>query len=124
MENQATIFNDPASLATARDRERGFQHSRTALRTWRSAANNPLLTGDRGGRFHAGALLAIRARHALGTFRVIESAPRLIDARPIDTLKFLATLGIEKLEPCRDAVRSVAVGMGATPVKPFESPWR
>jgi GAF domain-containing protein len=62
---------------------------------------NPLVTGDPGIRFYAGAPLLGRAGHAIGTLCVIDTEPRELDPKQIETLQFLARQVMEKLEQRR-----------------------
>ncbi len=64
---------------------------------------NPLVTGDPGIRFYAGAPLFDRQGHVLGTVCVIDTKPRSLDPRQIATLEALARQVTHLLELRRAA---------------------
>src|SRR4028118_449193 len=59
---------------------------------------NPLVAGDFGLRFYAGAPLQTADGFNLGTLCVIDKAPRPVDQAQIDDLKDLASLVVDQLE--------------------------
>jgi signal transduction histidine kinase len=59
---------------------------------------NPLVVGELGLRFYAGAPLTTRGGYNLGTLNVIETEPREMDAPQIATLKDLAAIVVDELE--------------------------
>ena len=61
-------------------------------------AHNPLVTDDPHIRFCAGAPLVSAAGHAVGTICIVDSEPRELDAKQIETLQFLAAQVMERLE--------------------------
>ncbi|MES2990885.1 MAG: GAF domain-containing protein [Pseudomonadota bacterium] len=67
-------------------------------------AANPLVTGDPGIRFYAGAPLVSSGGQRLGTICVIDRVPRELDARQLETLQFLADQVMRKLEERRQAL--------------------
>ena len=67
-------------------------------------ATNPLVTGDPNIRFYAGAPLVSAGGQALGTLCVIDTQPRELDAKQVETLQFLARQVMEKLEERRRAL--------------------
>ena len=64
-------------------------------------ATNPLVTGDPNIRFYVGAPLVTSAGQALGTLCVIDTQPRQIQPGQVETLKFLASEVIQRLEQRR-----------------------
>ncbi|MCZ2496048.1 PAS domain-containing protein [Xylophilus sp. Kf1] len=64
-------------------------------------ADNPLVLGDPGIRFYAGAPLVTSSGHAIGTICVIDSRPREVDERQLDALRKLAEDVVERLEKSR-----------------------
>lgn len=70
--------------------------------------DNPLVTGDPGIRFYAGAPLITRGGQALGTVCVIDRVPRSFDEDDRETLTDLAAIVMDELE-LRLANRELAV---------------
>ena len=68
-------------------------------------AQNPLVTGDPNIRFYAGAPLVTSTGQPLGTLCVIDTEPREMDASQFETLQFLASQVIQRLEARRDESR-------------------
>lgn len=64
-------------------------------------AANPLVTGDPGIRFYAGAPLVTSTGQALGTLCVIDSVARTLEPRQMEMLQFLAAQVIDRLEARR-----------------------
>ena len=62
---------------------------------------NPLVTGDPGIRFYAGAPLVTSSGLALGTICVIDNKPRALDPQQLETLQFLANQVMAMLEERR-----------------------
>ena len=60
--------------------------------------DNPLVTGEPGIRFYAGAPLVTASGHALGTLCVIDRVPRELDARQREMLQFLAQRIVERMQ--------------------------
>ncbi|APW38282.1 hypothetical protein RD110_14680 [Rhodoferax koreense] len=60
--------------------------------------HNPLVTGEPGIRFYAGALLMTRNGQALGTLCVIDRKPRTLTANQMEQLEFMARQVVEMLE--------------------------
>lgn len=61
-------------------------------------ADNPLVTGEPGIRFYAGAPLTLRTGHRLGTLCVIDTKPRGYDPRLAATLEQLALAVVHAME--------------------------
>ncbi len=61
-------------------------------------ATNPLMTGERGLRFYAGALLKMPDGHAIGTVCVLDYEPRRLDDSQRDVLFALARQTMAQLE--------------------------
>jgi signal transduction histidine kinase len=59
---------------------------------------NPLVVGELGLRFYAGAPLTTRDGYNLGTLNVIDSEPRELDALQLATLRDLAAIVVDELE--------------------------
>lgn len=59
---------------------------------------NPLVTGEPGLRFYAGALLKTEEGHAIGTVCVLDYQPRVLTELQQDTLKVLARQVMRQLE--------------------------
>ncbi len=59
---------------------------------------NPLVTGEPNIRFYAGAPLVTSSGHALGTLCVIDSTPREVLPKDLETLQFMAAQVIALLE--------------------------
>lgn len=73
---------------------------------------NPLVAGDFGLRFYAGAPLETSDGFNLGTLCVIDTAPRTVDQAQLDDLKDLASLVVDQLElrlAARQAVEKAAL---------------
>jgi GAF domain-containing protein len=69
-------------------------------------ADNPLVTGEPGIRFYAGAPLILPSGAALGTLCLIDRRPRTLDAMELgilSTLRDLAVLEITRAEEGADA---------------------
>ena len=69
---------------------------------------NPLVAGEFGLRFYAGAPLLTSDGHNLGTLCVIDTAPRAVEQEQIDDLTDLAALVVDQLELRLAARRAVA----------------
>jgi GAF domain-containing protein len=61
-------------------------------------ALNPLVTGDPGIRFYAGAPLVTSTGAALGTVCVIDRVPRTLDPKQLELLQFLAQQVVSRFE--------------------------
>ncbi|MFY9578915.1 MAG: GAF domain-containing protein [Gaiellaceae bacterium] len=59
---------------------------------------NPLVVGELGLRFYAGAPLTTGDGYNLGTLNIIDTEPREIDAPQVATLKDLAAIVVDELE--------------------------
>ena len=68
---------------------------------------NPLVAGDFGLRFYAGAPLTTSDGHNLGTLCVIDKEPRPIDERQIEDLQDLASVVMDQIELQLSAQRAV-----------------
>jgi len=79
-------------------------------------AVNPLVTGEPGIRFYAGAPLRSASGHALGTLCVIDRKPRHLTQDQLDALRTLAASVVERLE-----ARRLELGLA---VDPSENPAR
>ena len=66
-------------------------------------ADNPLVTGDPGIRFYAGAPLITEDGHALGSLCVIDRTPRHLTADQQEAMRLLARLVMSHLEKARRA---------------------
>jgi two-component system, NtrC family, sensor kinase len=66
-------------------------------------ADNPFVTGEPHVRFYFGAPLVTSDQYALGTLCVIDSAPRTLQPRQIETLTALARQVVKLLEFRRNA---------------------
>jgi diguanylate cyclase (GGDEF)-like protein len=70
-------------------------------------AGNPLVMGDPGIRFYAGAPIRLRSGHATGTLCVIDRLPRRLDPEQCEALSCLAQAAARALEG-RKATRALA----------------
>ncbi len=61
-------------------------------------ATHPLVTGDPNIRFYAGAPLLTQAGHSMGAICVIDTVPRQLDAKQLETLQFMAQQVMVMLE--------------------------
>lgn len=68
---------------------------------------NPLVAGDFGLRFYAGAPLTTSDGHNLGTLCVIDKEPRSVDEKQIEDLKDLAAVVMDQIELQLSAKRAV-----------------
>ena len=68
---------------------------------------NPLVAGDFGLRFYAGAPLTTSDGHNLGTLCVIDKEPRPVDEKQIEDLKDLASVVMDQIELQLSAKRAV-----------------
>ena len=75
----------------------GYEVARR-LRQDERFANNPLVLGEPGVRFYAGAPLRSAEGHNLGTLCVIDRRPRQLDAPRIEQLQNMADLAMRELE--------------------------
>ncbi len=64
-------------------------------------SDNPLVVGNPHIRFYVGAPLISRSGHTLGAICAIDTQPRELDAKQIDTLQFLSKQVMERLEERR-----------------------
>lgn len=71
------------------------------------ARHNPLVTGETGYRFYAGAPLITSDGHRLGTLCVMDVRPRQVDEDQIATLTDLAAIVMDELELRRSALRTL-----------------
>lgn len=71
-------------------------------------SDNPLVTGEPGIRFYAGAPLAVAGNSRLGTLCVIDSTPRSIDPERLKILEVLRDAVVANLELRRLARRPTA----------------
>jgi GAF domain-containing protein len=60
--------------------------------------DNPLVTGEPGIRFYAGAPLALEDGHRLGTLCLIDTVPRTLDALDLAILGTLRDLAVGELK--------------------------
>ncbi|MDP2817757.1 MAG: GAF domain-containing protein [Polaromonas sp.] len=72
-------------------------------------ASHPLVTGTPHIRFYAGAPLLTQAGHAMGAICVVDTVPRQLDAKQLQTLQFMAQQVMVMLESREPP--------GTTPVK-------
>lgn len=68
-----------------------------AQQDWRFQ-DNPLVTGDPGIRFYAGAPLALPGGQSVGTLCIIDRQPRTLDRVGLAILQSLRDLAVEELE--------------------------
>ncbi|MES2955457.1 MAG: GAF domain-containing protein [Pseudomonadota bacterium] len=61
-------------------------------------ATHPLVTGDPNIRFYAGAPLLTQSGHSMGAICVIDTVPRQLDAKQLETLQFMAQQVMVMLE--------------------------
>lgn len=61
-------------------------------------ANNPLVTGESNIRFYAGAPLLTSNGHALGTLCLIDSKPRVLEPKQLETLQYMAKQVVTMVE--------------------------
>ena len=79
-------------------------------------AANPLVTGDPNIRFYAGAPLLTSNGHALGTLCVIDSKPRVLDPKQLETLQYMAQQVVTMMEQrAQGVLRKPAVGVSEPP---------
>jgi len=64
-------------------------------------ASNPLVTGEPGIRFYAGAPLVTSDGQPIGTLCVIDRVPRQLDPQKLEMLRFLAQQVVTRLEERR-----------------------
>jgi sigma-B regulation protein RsbU (phosphoserine phosphatase) len=76
------------------------------------AAGNPLVHGELGVRFYAAAPIVTGDGHSLGTLNVIDTTPREITEREIQTLQDLAAVVMDELELRLQAIREVQQALG------------
>lgn len=128
----ASTFNTPIALITFLDNDRNWFKSRVGLsqtEVQRSLSlcnhllfepesllvipdasidprfqKNPLVAGETGIRFYAGAPLLSSAGHVLGAICAIDTVPRQADPDKLEMLQFLAQQVIELLEQRRRPV--------------------
>jgi PAS domain S-box-containing protein len=76
-------------------------------------ADNPIVTGEQGVRFYAGAPLITPEGHALGTLCVLDDVPRELEPEQIEALRALARQVVAQMELRRRLIEERAVA-GAT----------
>lgn len=128
----STLFDTPIALVTLLEADRQWHKSRIGLAACelpRSVAfchhtiegadllvvndtllddrfaRNPLVTGDVGVRFYAGAPLVLPGGHALGALCILDQRPRTFDATQRQQLKDLAALVMNEIALLRTAGR-------------------
>ncbi len=69
-------------------------------------ARNPLVVGDPGIRFYAGAPLVTSTGQTVGALCIIDRKPRTIDASDIEELRFLARQVVYRLEQDKDKAKA------------------
>jgi two-component sensor histidine kinase len=80
----------------------------TDAKTDNCAMANPLVSGDFGLRFYAGAPLTTYDGYHLGTLCVVDTAPRAVTQHEVDELADLATVVMDQLELRRSARTAIA----------------
>ncbi len=68
---------------------------------------HPLVLGEPHIRFYAGAPLVSPTGHTLGAICALDTEPRELDSTQVETLRFLATQVMEKLEERRGALAAL-----------------